>query len=382
MNLRVIYNARTVNSAPQSSPALRRLPACVTALALAFGAPLAGQQRVAPTSVRKAPAGVILADLPSPATLTVSGNQGRWAEVTLDGWIYGRSIRADRRQGLDVVVSERGGENLRAEPNGAVIARLRYGALLDRIEARGDWVHVRRRGWVPRSALDAPMTARARPPAAARTVTPPAYREMAEQKADTQPKKKAAVASPQAPAQAPPPSGSGSGDQVELTRGSELRVTPDGAAVGTLAPGAAARVLARSGDWARVATEGWVRDADLRASSSGALAGVSAAEVRANPDRYVGQVLDWRLQLVSIQRADELRPEMPAGQDYLLTRGPLPEPGFVYVTISDADRKRFSSFGPLAELTLRVKIRAARSRYLATPVAELVSIVDSVAAGR
>jgi hypothetical protein len=60
----------------------------------------------------------------------------------------------------------------------------------------------------------------------------------------------------------------------------------------------------------------------------------------------------------------------------------LPEPGFVYVTISDADRKRFSSFGPLAELTLRVKIRAARSRYLATPVAELVSIVDSVAAAR
>ncbi len=358
----------------------------MTALALAFAAPLAAQQRVAATSVRKTPSGVILADLPSAATLTVSGNQGRWAEVTLDGWIYAQSIRADRRQGLDVVVSERGGENLRAEPNGPVVARLRYGALLDRVEARGDWVHVRRRGWGPRSALDAPMTARARAAPPARAAAPPAYREMTEQKADTQPAKKKTPAASQAPVPAAPvaaaASGSGAADRVEVARGSELRVTPDGAAVGTLAPGAAARVLARSGDWVRVAAEGWIKDADLRAASADALVGVSAAEVRANPERYVGQVLDWRVQLVSIQHADELRPEMPAGQDYLLTRGPRPEPGFVYVTIPAADRKRFSAFGPLAELTLRVKIRAARSRYLATPVAELVSIVDSVAAGR
>ena len=141
-------------------------------------------------------------------------------------------------------------------------------------------------------------------------------------------------------------------------------------------------MLARAGDWVRIATEGWVREADLKASSGGALVGVSAAEVRANPDRYVGQVVDWRLQLVSIQTADELRPEMAPGQSYLLTRGPLPEPGFVYVTIPHDQTERFRAVGPLAELTLRVRIRAARSKYLATPVAEFVAIADSVATGR
>ena len=347
-----------------------------------LAASAAAQQRIAPSTARKAPDGVALADILSPARLTVSGNRGPWAEVMLEGWIFGRSIRADARQGLDVVVSERGGENLRSEPQGTVIARLRYGALLDRVEQRGDWVHVRRRVWVPRAAVDAPMQARRGAQTAAPAATPLAYRPMAEQKPDTQPRSAGARAAPAgatAPASTPVLAGP---DRAELARGAGMFATPDGAQVGTLQPGAPARVLGRAGEWVRIATEGWVREADLKASAGGALIGVTAAEVRANPDRYVGQVMDWRLQLVSIQAADELRPEMAPGQNYLLTRGPLPEPGFVYVTIPQDQMQRFRAFGPLAELTLRVRIRAARSKYLATPVAEFVAIADSVAPGR
>jgi hypothetical protein len=368
MNLRVFYNARTVISAPQSSPALRRLPACALLFCLAIASSADAQQRIAPSTARKAPDGVELADILPPARLTVSGNRGKWAEVMLDGWIFARSIRADARQGLDVAVTERGGENLRSEPKGTVIARLRYGALLERVEQRGDWVHVRRRVWVPRAAVDAPMQARRPvPKAATPAAAPPAYRPMAEQKPDTQPRTVAV------------PAGS---DQTELARSAGIFAAPDGAQVGTLQAGARARVLARAGDWVRIATEGWVREADLRAASGGALIGVSAAEVRANPDRYVGQIVDWRVQVVSIQTADELRPEMAPGQPYLLTRGPLPEPGFVYVTIPREQTERFRALGPLAELTLRVRIRAARSKYLATPVAEFVAIADSVAPAR
>jgi hypothetical protein len=87
----------------------------------------------------------------------------------------------------------------------------------------------------------------------------------------------------------------------------------------------------------------------------------------------VGQTLDWRLQIIAVQLADELRPEMPSGQPYLLTRGPLPEPGFVYVMIPPSRVAEFRSLPPLHELTLRVTLKAARTRYLATPVAELVS---------
>ena len=79
--------------------------------------------------------------------------------------------------------------------------------------------------------------------------------------------------------------------------------------------------------------------------------------------------------------ADELRPEMPFGQPYLLTRGPLPEPGFVYVTIPPERVAEFRALPALHEMTLRVTLKAARTRYLATPVAELVATPGLARAG-
>jgi hypothetical protein len=104
---------------------------------------------------------------------------------------------------------------------------------------------------------------------------------------------------------------------------------------------------------------------------------VTAAEVRTDPGRYMGRTVEWRLQLIAVQTADELRTEMPRGQNYLLTRGPLPEPGFVYVTVSEAQAAEFRALTPLQEMTLRVTIKAARSKYLTTPIVEFVArVVD------
>jgi hypothetical protein len=86
--------------------------------------------------------------------------------------------------------------------------------------------------------------------------------------------------------------------------------------------------------------------------------------------------VDWRLELIAVQTADELRLEIPKGRPYLLTRGPLPEPGFVYVTVTEAQANEFRSLQALQELTLRVTIKAPRTRFLATPVVELVSRVE------
>ena len=108
------------------------------------------------------------------------------------------------------------------------------------------------------------------------------------------------------------------------------------------------------------------------------MVGVTAAEVRAEPDRFVGQTVEWRLQLIAVKQADELRTEMPPGQPYLLTRGPLPEPGFVYVTFPRPAAAEFQALPPLQELVLRVAIRAARTKFLTTPVAELVSVVSGM----
>lgn len=189
--------------------------------------------------------------------------------------------------------------------------------------------------------------------------------------------KRAPKASTPARTQAPaPPPAPAPASAVELAQESPVFVQPEGGQLGTLGSGTRGRKLGESGEWVRVQFEGWVRATDIRESTEGVMVGVSAAEVRAEPDRFIGQSVDWRLQLVSVEVADELRPEMPKGQLYLLARGPLPEPGFVYVMVSRAEAEQMRALPPLSELRLRVTIRAARTRYLPTPVVELVSVLS------
>src|SRR5205823_2426632 len=126
--------------------------------------------------------------------------------------------------------------------------------------------------------------------------------------------------------------------RVESARRTVLYRAPEGAPTGTLAPSAPLRVLGRSGDWTRVELEGWVKSADLEIAPPGVLMGITAAELRTDPQRYAGQVLRWTLQYIAAQQADELRPEIPTGARYFLARGPLPEHGFVYVIVPDAKR--------------------------------------------
>jgi hypothetical protein len=167
---------------------------------------------------------------------------------------------------------------------------------------------------------------------------------------------------------------SGPAEGVEVSRETGLARAPDSTPYATLQPGIPARVVGRSGEWVRVQLDGWIKEADLKPADNGVLREVSADEVQKSPSRFVGQPLEWRLQLIAVQIADELRPEIPAGHPYLLTRGPLPEPGFVYVTVPDTMVARFRALPPLQELTLRVSLTAARTRYLATPVADLLSV--------
>ncbi|MGH7735612.1 MAG: hypothetical protein ACREOE_18440, partial [Gemmatimonadales bacterium] len=161
----------------------------------------------------------------------------------------------------------------------------------------------------------------------------------------------------------------------QMARASSLTVVPDGATAAAVTPGAEVQVVTRAGDWTQVSVTGWVKTADLAPLPDQALTGVSAAEVRANPAQYVGRILEWRLQLVAIMVADELRPEIPVGRTYLLTRGPLPEAGFVYVVVPSDQVARFQKLEPLKELTLRVQVRAASTKYLPNPVVDLVQVV-------
>ncbi len=325
----------------------------------------------APTDLHRDPDGTPLVSLPAGAEVEAGKADGDWRQVTVEGWIYRPSTSPTKRDGFDLVVTSDEGENLRRAPNGPIVGRAREGTLLERVGERGKWFRVRRDGWVPQEAVPAKKaadtTGRQGRQAVRRTGGP----------ADS--------GSPRAPAgaaaaAAPAPS-TASVEGVETLRETGLSRAPDSGAMITLPAGTAARVVGRSGEWVRLQVEGWAREADVKPAQAGVLAGVSAAEIRAAPDRFLGQTLDWHLQIIAVQLADELRPEMPSGQPYLLTRGPLPEPGFVYVMIPPDRVAEFRALPALHEMTLRVRLKAARTRYLATPVAELVATPGLARAG-
>jgi hypothetical protein len=339
--------------APQSSPGLRWLPACATAVSLLLAHPIYAQDQSeisTDTRLRKDPDGIPLVSLPAGTEVEARGARGEWHEVVVEGWIFSSSTAPTQRDGFDLVVTAPEGENIRESPNGEVSGRVRAGALLRKLETRGGWTRVSRAGWVPRTAVNAPV------------------------EADTPAVAQSAASPPPAPT-SPAPKPAAEPDRGAISRETAVFATPQGGEYGTLHVGAPARILGRSGEWVRVGVEGWIRESDLEAASGGALTGVTAAEVRSEPARFVGKTVEWRLQLIAVQTADELRTEMSRGQKYLLTRGPLPEPGFVYVTVTESQAAELQTLPALQELTLRVSIKAARTRYLTTPVVEFVSRV-------
>jgi hypothetical protein len=346
-----------------------------------LAAPAAAQEEqalTAPASLHKEPEGVPLVSLPAGAPVETGRARGGWNEATVEGWIVTTSTERTRRDGFDLVVTPDEGENLRRSPNGPVVGRAREGTLLERVGQKGRWTRVRRNGWIPRKAIQraekAERTGRSEP--RTKVVAEAPDSPQVQQPAASRTHGPAASGGASSSAAAPVPAAGL--ERIQTARETPLGAAPEGGTIGTLQGGTSARVVARSGDQVKVQVEGWIPADAVAPTDSGALVGVSAAEVHADPNRFVGQTVEWRVQLIAVKRADELRGEMAPGQPYLLTRGPLPEPGFVYVSIPPAQAAEFEAMPPLHELVLRVTIRAARTRFLMTPVAELVSVVSGM----
>lgn len=343
----------------QSSFVRAPLPACAVflGLAVAAAAPTAAAQTAYRTArsenFRQQPGAnqKVLGTVESGAELTGGETRDGWVAVTLEGWIWGRSVGKTSRDGHDLAVTARNGENLRAAANGRVLARLANGFLLDEV-SQGDkgWVQVRRTGWMWAQSLQ-PVGA---DPASAPRPSPP------------QPTTGGG-------GDAPGPAGA-SLDRAVTARQADVRRAPDGEPGSSLAANTPVRILARSGEWVRVATEGWIKEADLKPSAPGVLAGVSGAEVRARPADFEGKVVQWTVQYIALQTADELRREIPPGERYMLARGPLPEAGFVYLTLPPAQLARIEQLQPLAQLVIIARVKVGRSQYLGNPVVELVDL--------
>jgi hypothetical protein len=316
----------------------------------------------APANLHREPEGQPLVSLPAGAPVETGEVKGEWKQATVEGWVYTPSTAPTDRDGFDLIVTPDDGENLRSAPNGPLLGHAREGTLLERVGSKGKWTKVRREGWVPTKAVAGHSRAT--------TAATQGRDKPAQARADS--------ASAPTKSRATPTRSAPEPELSEVARETALSATPDGPSLATVQSGVPARVIGRAAGWVKVEVEGWVKEDAIRASTAGAAEGVTAEELRASPDRFVGRTLQWHVQLIAVQTADELRSEMAPGQPYLLTRGPLPEPGFVYVTIPAERVAQFRALPPLRELTLRVTVRAARTRYLTTPVVELESVVSGM----
>ena len=346
----------------QCSQVLRALPVVVCLAALVVPARALGAQarfRVSSKSewLYQQPEGKRLARIAKGAELAGGEARGEWQAVTLDGWIFAPSVGATARAGADLAVTRAPEENLRDAPRGTLVAKLPHGFLLSKVSDDHRWVHVQRAGWMKRAALE-PVAA----VVSARTAV-----------SDTGP---GGVSAGNRSRVNPPTPDSALADpaRAQPARRTTLYRAPDGPEAGTLELSTPLRVVSRSGDWTRVQLEGWVKTADLATEGPGVLVGITAAELRTDPERYVGQSLRWTLEYIAIQQADELRPEIPAGRTYLLTRGPLPERGFVYVVVPETKQSLVASLTPLSVIQVTARVRAGRSHYLGNPVVDLLSL--------
>ncbi|MFW6330182.1 MAG: SH3 domain-containing protein [Gemmatimonadota bacterium] len=320
---------------------------------LATARPLAAQTAtvsVPEENFRAAPGGSVLAELLAGTPVTLGEARERWREATLEAWIWGRSVQEQAREDLQLIVNA-GGENLRASPNGDRLGRARGGMRLERLETRGDWVRVRRTGWIWRPSLEI------EPREAGRARSAPTSGD-----------------------EAPTGTEQGAGTRTFASAAPAAVVldTPAGDTVARLRDGTTVEVLAREGDWSRIRIEGWTFTGALAGADSvagGVLEDVSRDSLQANPDAHRGRLIEWTVQFIALQEAERFRTDFLEGEPFILARGPGDDAGFVYLAVPPERRAEVASLSPLQRIRVLGRVRSPRSSLTGAPVLDLLEIV-------
>jgi hypothetical protein len=153
-----------------------------------------------------------------------------------------------------------------------------------------------------------------------------------------------------------------------------LRSAPDARALATVAQGTALVPLARERGWVRVRIEGWVPERDLVPADTSIRAGVSAADLRADPQGSKGKLVRWTVQVLARQTADALRRDLMANESYLLARGPDDENALLYLVIPPALLEPTKSIGPLTNAVITARVRTGKSELVGVPILDLQTI--------
>ena len=290
--------------------------------------------------------GTLLGQLRAGMSLEVLEATDDWLKFDLEGWVWTRSLRAVERGRFDLVLSADTGENLRGTPGGEILGRLEPGVLLETLERVPGWARVRREVWVWRRSVVLFGSNTSAGSVERSSLTVPSSVADAEEWA--------------------------LGGSVEAP----ILSAPDGDTLAVSAPSTNLRVLAREGNWARVRLEGWTwlpegSDGGVEASIR---TDVTLESLAAAPDDYRGEVLQWDLQFISLERAEEIRADFYPDEPFLLTRMGDSDQGFVYVAIPPERLQEAQGLSPLERIRVVGRVRTGSARLTGSPILELLSL--------
>ena len=333
------------------------------------------------TQLRATPDGVLLATVHDGAAVESGKASGGWTRVTLEGYVYKTWVGGKRD--TFAISAKSDGVLLRASasPKGTQLASMKEGMGLVRVGRRGDWVKVRRTAWVKSSALgkDGRSTVASAPKSSEPASSTPAASSSGAAGTATTAADDATTTSHGDVEDGSDSTGK-SGDAgmgiMLAERRTELRVAPGGGSVAALDSSARVAVLARERGWTLVRVEGWVPDSVLVPETGTMLTTLSAADLRAEPDRYQGQTVRWEVQKIALQTADPLRRGLAPDEPYLLARGPGEEHSLLYLALPRSLVEQARRIAPLTRIVVTARIRAGRSEPSGVPLLDVISIAE------
>jgi len=172
----------------------------------------------------------------------------------------------------------------------------------------------------------------------------------------------------------PAPVPSPSNDSYNLSVPTALRDAPGSAAIGDLRKATNVDVIARDRGWARVRIEGWVPDSVLTPADTTFRAGLSAADLRADPAAARGKMVVWNVEFLALQTADPLRHGLADEEPYILARGPNSENALLYLVVPPSLMGTARALQPLAKVTVTARVRDGRSEPVGIPILDIQTI--------
>lgn len=328
------------------------------------GHPLGAQVRVPrDAELRAGPNGNVVATVVGGTSWRTGVAREGWTLVTLEGWIAASRL-AGRRDSFPESIGGTSTLRIRAEPslNGRILGEFQPLAGLHVLERRGTWARIRRDAWVQTSALATATTATtATAPRQASGTTPP-----------PRPAAGASAPAPRAAAEAPATAAARSPLRADATVA--LRTAPGGEELGRVEPGTVVEPIARERGWVRVRVDAWVPESLFVPADTTYAHGLSAADLRLDPTGHRGRIVRWPVQVVGLQKADVFRGGLAEDEPYLLATGPGSENVVLYLVVPPALLSEVRDLPALARVVVTARVRTGRSEPTGVPILEIISI--------